>query len=314
MQAEARTQQQHDRFATSLGWLSIALGTVELAAPHRLARTLGLSDDPRVASILRVFGARGIMSGLAILTRPDRSSGAWSRVGGDAMDLALLSSAATSDGTDRRRIALATVAVAGVTALDVVCARALTSEANGTARARRLPGVTVKRAVTIRKPIDAVYRFWKQYENLPRFMRHLESVEVLDERRSRWTAKGPAGTYVRWVAETTVDRENEWIAWRSLEGADVQNAGSVRFALAPADRGTEVRIELHYEPPAGSVGRGLAWIFGEEPGQQIHEDLHRFKQLMETGQIPLSEGFGLWRPAQPAADASEISERAGVHL
>jgi uncharacterized membrane protein len=117
---------------------------------------------------------------------------------------------------------------------------------------------------------------------------------------------------IEWDAETIRDDENEWIAWRSLEGSDVQNSGSVRFTPAPGARGTEVRVQLQYSPPGGALGRSVAWLFGEDPDQQVHEDLHRFKQLMETGEIPLSEGPGLWRAAQPPADPEEVRRLAGV--
>ena len=165
--------------------------------------------------------------------------------------------------------------------------------------------VSVERAITVTRPIEEVFAFWKGYANLPRFMRHLTSVETLGENRTRWTATGPAGVAVSWDAETTVERENEWIAWRSLENADVCHHGSVRFRQAPGDRGTEVHVHLQYRPPAGRLGRGIAWLFGEEPGQQIKEDLRRFKQLLETGEIPLAEGMAC-RPAQPARDVQEI--------
>ena len=172
--------------------------------------------------------------------------------------------------------------------------------------------VRVERVTTINKPVHEVYEFWREFQNFPRFMRHLESVEVLGDRRSRWRAKGPAGRTVEWEAEMVEDRQDEWIAWRSLPGSQIENSGSVRFSAAPGARGTELRVQLQYSPPAGRLGRGIAWLFGEEPEQQIHDDLHRFKQLMETGEIPLSDGPSLWRPAQPARDPQEIRRLAGV--
>jgi uncharacterized membrane protein len=123
--------------------------------------------------------------------------------------------------------------------------------------------------------------------------------------RSHWVAKGPAGTSVEWDAEITEDRPGERIAWRSVEGADVENSGAVSFEAAPGGRGTIVRVELEYNPPGGFLGAGLARLFGEEPGQQVDADLRRFKQVMETGEVVVSEGTvpgtGLMaqRPAQP---------------
>ncbi len=314
MHTHADARLSHDRLATGLGWFSLALGAAELAAPRAVARLIGIPDDPRLVSVVRAFGAREIASGAGLLSQSARTGWAWSRVGGDAIDVAFLWSASNEDTVDRQRVALAALGLAGVTALDLLCARGLQREE----QARAMTGdvwehdVSVERAITVNRPVEDVYAFWKDYANLPRFMRHLESVETLGEQHTRWTAKGPAGTTVSWDAETIVDREHEWIAWRSLENADIDNRGSVRFSPAPGDRGTEVRVHLQYSPPAGRLGRGIAWMFGEEPGQQIHEDLRRFKQLMETGEVPLSEGFGLWRPARPSSQTDDIAALAGV--
>ena len=130
--------------------------------------------------------------------------------------------------------------------------------------------------------------------------------------RSRWAALGPGGVRVTWEAAIERERRNEQIAWRSLPGAFVAARGLVRFSKAPADRGTEVRVHLEYTPPAGNLGRAVAAMLGREPSQQVGEDLHRFKQLMEAGEVPLSDGLGLWRPAQPAARAEDITTLAGV--
>jgi uncharacterized membrane protein len=127
-------------------------------------------------------------------------------------------------------------------------------------------------------------------------MRHLESVDVTGDKRSRWVANGPAGKRVQWEAETTEDRPNELIAWRSIEGSTVENSGSVRFDAAPADRGTLVRVELTYRPPAGVVGATIAKLLGEEPELQLEEDLRRLKQVMETGEIITTEGQPAGRP------------------
>ena len=315
MHTHAQTRLPNERLATGLGWFSLALGTAELAAPRTMARLIGIPDDPRLVSVLRAFGAREIASGLGLLAQPDHAGWAWSRVGGDAIDLAFLGSAANEESSDQHRVALAAAAVAGVAALDLICARGLQEDRERMrVAAGELPSheVSVERSITVNRPIEEVYGFWKNYANLPRFMRHLKSVETLGEKRTRWTARGPAGTTVSWDAETIADRDNEWLAWRSLENADVDNRGSVRFQRAPGDRGTEVRVHLQYSPPAGVLGRGIAWLFGEEPSQQIHEDLRRFKQLLETGEVPLSEGMGLRRPARPVEDPDRIAKLAGV--
>lgn len=142
-------------------------------------------------------------------------------------------------------------------------------------------GIKVERSVVVSRPVTEVYQFWRNFENLPRFMDHLESVTVIDENRSHWVAKAPAGTRVEWDATIHNELENELIAWRSLPGADVNNAGSVHFTAAGEGR-TEVRVVLSYDPPAGKLGAAVAKLLGEEPSQQVEDDLRRFKQVMEA--------------------------------
>jgi uncharacterized membrane protein len=145
-------------------------------------------------------------------------------------------------------------------------------------------------AVTIKRPVEEVYAFWRDFTNLPSFMYHLESVEPSGDGRSHWTAKAAAGATVDWDAEITEDRPNVRIAWASLEGSKVENSGSVAFTAAPGGDGTEVRVELSYDPPGGALGKIVAKLFGEEPQQQISDDLRRLKQVLETGEVVLSEG------------------------
>jgi uncharacterized membrane protein len=165
----------------------------------------------------------------------------------------------------------------------------------------RRQGIRVRKSITVNRPVDEVYGFWRNFENLPRFMFHLESVRVTGDGRSHWKAKAPAGTSVEWDAETTEDRPNERIAWRSVADAGVPNTGVVRFVQAAGGRGTEVHVDLAYEPPAGKVGQLVARLFGEEPGQQVEGDLRRFKQVLEIGEVTQSDASiarGL-RPAHP---------------
>lgn len=143
-------------------------------------------------------------------------------------------------------------------------------------------GIKVKRSVTVRAAPEAVYAFWRQLDNLPRFMQHLESVEVLDEQRSRWRVEGPAGQTVEWEAQIINDVEGELIAWRSLPGSEIPNAGSVRFERAVNGHGTIVTVTLEYDPPAGVLGALAAKLLGADPDQQVDEDLHRFKQILEA--------------------------------
>lgn len=150
--------------------------------------------------------------------------------------------------------------------------------------------VRVKNAVTITKPRQEVYAFWRKLENLPRFMRHLESVTETDAKRSDWQAVAPAGRTVSWSAEITEEAIDEAIAWRSLEGADVPNEGRVTFEDAPGGRGTVVRVELSYSPPAGALGAFFAKLLGEEPKGQIADDLRRLRAILEAGEVPTTDG------------------------
>jgi uncharacterized membrane protein len=303
-------RRRSEQLAIALGWFSIALGVAELVAPRELARLIGVPDDERNRTILRGLGAREVANGIAILAQPDSPAWLWSRVGGDVIDLAYLGSASGSNDAEAARLNAAAAAVLGVTALDVLCARGLHD--GGDRVQSRSRDVTVEHAITVNRPIEEVFAFWRRFENFPRFMGHLESVEALGTRRSRWRAKGPAGTSFEWEAELTDEVENERLGWRSLEGSDVQTSGSVRFERAPGARGTEIRVKLQYTPPAGRLGRTVAWLFGEEPEQQVGDDLRRFKQILETGEVVLSEGPGLWRAAQPPASAEQVRAAAGV--
>jgi uncharacterized membrane protein len=160
-------------------------------------------------------------------------------------------------------------------------------------------GIKVEKSITINNSPEELYNFWRRFENLPRFMNHLESVTTTGGGRSHWVAKAPAGSTVQWDAEVYNEKENELIAWRSLDGADVDNAGSVRFEPASGGRGTTVRVTLRYDPPGGALGAAVASLFGENPEQQIDEDLRRFKQVMETGEVVSTEG----QPSGRAAGA-----------
>ncbi|MFB2938862.1 SRPBCC family protein [Aerosakkonemataceae cyanobacterium BLCC-F154] len=150
--------------------------------------------------------------------------------------------------------------------------------------------IRVEKTVTINKSPEQLYRYWHNFENLPTFMKHLKSVRVLDAKRSHWIANAPMDNSVEWDAEIINEQENHLIAWASLAGADVDNSGFVRFQPAPGGRGTEVKVVIEYNPPGGVLGAAIAKLFGEEPEQQIGDDLRRFKQLMEAGEIATTAG------------------------
>jgi uncharacterized membrane protein len=304
-----------ERTAHGLGWFSIGLGLAEILAPRGLGRAIGVGYGPGKGSLFRAYGLREIAAGLGILSRRRPAAWVWARVAGDVIDLASLTAALVTRrrGQDRARIAGAIGAVLGVTAVDYLTARHL-----GKHQVRRLtPDVArsaeVTKTLTIGLPAEEVYRFWRNFENLPRFMAHLESVVVHGDRRSRWTAKGPGGKTFSWEAEITQDRPNELISWRSTAGADVPNTGTVRFLPAPGGRGTELRVDLKYDPPAGLFGASVAKLFGKEPGEQIEGDLRRFKQVMETGEV-LNSDASIHRGMHAAQPPQEVPARVLARL
>ncbi len=151
-------------------------------------------------------------------------------------------------------------------------------------------GVKIEATFTINRPAQELFSFWRNFENLPRFMRHLESITVTDQMRSHWVARGPLGIRVAWDAELINEKPNEMIAWRSLENSQVNSAGSVHFRTAPGQRGTQVIVLMRYDAPGGAAASTIASLFGQSPDQLIQGDLRRFKQLMETGEIPTTAG------------------------
>ena len=314
---EAKTTAPYQRIADSdrgtggeslanfLGMFSIALGVAQIAAPGGMSRLVGIDNDERNRALMRTMGLREITSGLGILSKQQPAGWVWSRVAGDALDLALLGRAMTDEENDRGRTIAATLAVLGVTMLDIMCAKQLSMQPDTVANEGADEGIIrTKRSITISKPVEEVYAYWRNFEQLPTFMRHLESVRVTGPTTSHWTAKAPGGKTVEWDAEMTEDQPNELIAWRSVEGSDIYNAGSVRFVKAPKDMGTEVRVEMEYDPPFGKLGSKIAMLWREEPGQQVQDDLRHFKQVMELGEIVVSDATVKRgpHPAQPYAE------------
>lgn len=165
--------------------------------------------------------------------------------------------------------------------------------------------VHVKKATTVNASPEEVYKYWRNFENLPNFMNHLESVTNLDDKRSHWKAKAPLGTTVEWDAELTSDVENQRTGWASLEGADIPNSGTVEFRPT-VDRGTEIVVTLVYEAPGGKIGEWVAWALGEEPSFQVADDLRRFRSIMETGTVMKVEG----QPSGRAEQAKPMAKSA----
>lgn len=267
----------------ALGWFSIGLGVAELAAPRFLARTIGVPGHHPL--LFRLLGLREVLSGLGILAR--RQPAVWmrSRVWGDVMDLALLGAWLAAPRGRPERLLAATAAVAGVTWLDMACARQLEAKPHAIRST-----IHMTTAVTVNRSPEDLYRFWRDFHNLPTIMPHLESVESTDGARSHWVAKAAPGFHLEWDAELTEDKPGMLLAWRSLEGAEMENSGTVRFERAAGGRGTIVRVEIRYDPPAGRLGALFAKMLGREPATELQEGLRRFKQVLETGEMATTDG------------------------
>lgn len=170
-------------------------------------------------------------------------------------------------------------------------------------------GIRVDRSVTINANRDEVFAFWRNIQNLPRFMTHVCSVKRVDDRVSHWVAEGPAGMKIEWDAEIINEIPGELIAWQSLPGADVNSAGSVRFEHATAGRGTRLSVSLQYEPPAGRAGAMVAKLFGKDVDREVDEDLRRMKNILEAGEIPTSEGQSSAHPSARMEQAKKDSSK-----
>jgi uncharacterized membrane protein len=312
----------NDKLTRVLGWASVGLGAPLLLAPAGSAKALGIEDGPRQRAAVAGVGARELAAAAGLLERSPLWL--WSRVAGDLMDLALLGRALNSsrparglkavlrrtDDSGRTRTAAATAAVAAITAVDVYAA------ASRSRRARRESAVSLTAAVTVTRPRQEVYGRWRQFDALPAFLAHLDDVTVTGRQTSHWRATAPFGRAVEWDAQIIDDVPGERIAWRSLDGSKVRTEGDVQFKPAPDERDTEVHVALRYAVPGGKRGQVLARYFGEDPRQQLDDDLRRFKQVLETGEVVRSEGAPggkrarhefPQRPARPLT-ANELAE------
>ncbi len=270
------------KLGKGLAMFSIGLGLLELLAPKKMSRVIGVSDDGKAPWILRAFGLRELTAGAALLLKPSSPVGPWMRVAGDVVDLVSLA-LAMPNSTSRPRTIASLGMVAGATALDTYA---------GVRQARRKLGEPVKRAVTIARPAHAVYAYWRNLEQLPQFMTWIESVRDLGGGLSHWVVKTPAGK-IEYDAEITEEIPGRRIAWRSLPGASVPNCGTVTFFDAPGNRGTEVVVELQVAAP---LGKTIA-------GSEAQGDLRRLKQVLELGEVVKSDAsiHKGPHPAQPEA-------------
>jgi uncharacterized membrane protein len=296
-----------ERRAVGLGWFSVGLGLAQLLAPRQMAQLIGADEeDSTTRAALMGVGLRELTTGIGLLSKSRPAAWAWARLAGDVMDLALLGYVWQQNGVSRERM----LGVGG-TVLGAAWADAQTAIELQRARLNPLAdGIVVNQTVTVQRTPGEAYSFFRDLENLPRFMDHLESV-VETNGRSRWRARGPLGTNIEWEAEVIEDRPAELIAWRSLPGADVPNRGQVRFRPAPGGQGTEIEVALAYDPPMGAVSAAVAKLFGQEPSQAVSADLRRLKQMLETGEVLHSDASihrGM-HPARPSKLSSTQTEQ-----
>ena len=268
----------------ALGWLGVGIGLAEFLMPRTVARASGMDEHTHV---LRAFGLRGLVSGTGLLVRPHKPGWLWLRVVGDVLDLGFLALSRKRD-CDRRAV-LASALVAGVTMLDLLAA--LDNQRLAHAGQRSESGaIRLRRSLTINRSPEACYRFWRDFENFPSFMQHVDEVRLLDATRSRWRVHAPSGRQFAWNTEIVSDVPAQQLGWHTLPDAEIEHAGVVRFAPGTGGRGTRIEIDLSYRAALGKDGAPLGQLFDEAPSQQVDQDLRRFKQLIETGEIATTRG------------------------
>lgn len=295
-----------------LGWFGVGIGVAQLVDPDRWNRLIGVDPTPKNRAMMRMVGAQEVAVGGGILAKLRPSWSPWGRVAGDVAHLGMLAAALRDPSNHRRRLLFTMASVLGVSVLDGFASWRLSPRVSPPTEVR------VTATTTVRRDPDTVYGYWRDLENLPTFMTHLRSVRNIEAGRSRWVADAPGLENVVWDAEIVQDIPGELLAWRSVPWSDIRNAGVVRFAPAPGDRGTEVTVELEVTPPGGQMGATMAKLLGEHPQQQVRDDLRRFKQVLETGEVLRTEGSpaGLrsqqlvgQRPAQPVGSTPAFGSR-----
>ena len=309
------------RIAQGLGALSIGLGAASVLAPDAVCRAIGVAPNTDRTTVARVVGVREFGHAALLLAKRNPALGAWSRVGGDLLDIGVMVVALGSPRVRRDRVSTVLVGLVAITAVDLVASVVTSRASNGNGSGNgHLPdqahekGRAVRQSITVDRTPDEAYAYWRNLDQLPTFMEHLESVETRPDGTSHWKAKAPLGTSAEWDAEIIEDRPGERLAWRSIEGSGITNGGSVEFRRAPRDQGTEVIVEMSYEPPAGKLGAVVAKLLGEEPDVQVSDDLRRFKQLLELGEVVRSDATIAGRrgqqPAQPMEAKKAVEARA----
>jgi uncharacterized membrane protein len=273
------------KLTTGLGWFSLGLGTVQLVAPSRVNWLIGVKDDPRTRFWQRVVGVQELSAGAGILGQPRPVEWLWGRTAGDVMHLTMLARAFRRRRDDATRLAGAMAAVVGCFAADAYASASMTANPQAT---REDHPMRAKASITVGKPREEVQRSWRQFESDG--VARLGPIEVLQENLGRS------------------------MAWRTTDGAGTKTSGVAVFTDAPGDRGTEIHLDLDYDVPAGAVGAAVMKVTGDDPLQMAKDDLRRFKQLMETGEIARSDGAptGISAKMQPKQRPAQPLEHVNV--
>jgi uncharacterized membrane protein len=287
--ASSATGRDGDWLVRVLGWASAGTAVPLLLRPGGFARSISVGDGPGQRAAATVAGVRELAVAAGLLRRPS-PLWLWARVGGDVMDLALLGLALNSrNNYDKRRLVGVMAAVVGITGVDVYAA------------ATRSPWgaeVRLSSSVTVATPASKAYALWRRLEILPSFMFHLDEVSMTGPVTSHWRASAPFGRTVEWDAEITGDVAGEWLAWRSVDNAKIFSEGNVRFTPAPGGRGTEIHVTFRYGMPSVWTAVAAARYFGANPSARLDDELRRFKQVAETGEVVRSEGAPGGKPAR----------------
>lgn len=283
--AESRT----GTLVKGLGVASLGLGLTEVLAPARVAALAGVDETRRSRAVIRALGVRECGHAAALLLGSEKL--VWTRVAGDVLDVAVLAAGVAGRRPGQRgRGIVCAIALTAIGAADLYAALRTTGNQSPARHANKRRHQALRAAITVRRSPEDVYGFWRNVENLPNFMYHLKSVTADGDGRSHWVANAPVGQPVQWDAQITEDQPGKRIAWQSLPGSGIENGGSVDFAPDNSGKGTEVRVTIGYQLPGGALGKVASTLLGESPEQQVNDDLRRFKQILETGQVLRSDG------------------------
>jgi uncharacterized membrane protein len=282
---------RRDRLVIALGWASAIAGARLVLAPTAAVEAIGTADAPGHRRVTELAGARNLAVAAGLLLRSS-PAWLWARVGGDLLDMTLLGWGAQRSGVLRRisgkidrsratRVGVAAAALAGLTGIDLYAAMT---------RSRPTTALRLTSSVTVAVPALQAYELWRLFERLPAFLTHIDEIRVTGPDTSHWRASAPFGAPVEWDAQIVDDVPGERLAWLSIAGGAVANAGDVAFSPAPGGRGTEIHVTLYYRTSGARAAAALARYFGERPARQLDDELRRFKQIVETGEVVRSEG------------------------